>query len=158
MLWQKKQSTETPEVKKTEEQQSEPTLTEKYPQHIEAIQGSDEVWYNIPELGVRMRLNRGFAEDLVYVYSKSEVRATEDQKNTLFRLRRESIFPHIHFRRLNQLVFLVLDRLAKLSESPEILRTGRQQIIIISIVSFRILFLYLGFQLVKTIPILPCAC
>lgn len=40
---------------------------EKYPQHIEAIPGNtDEVWYNIPELGVRMKLNKEFAEDLIY--------------------------------------------------------------------------------------------
>ncbi len=40
---------------------------EKYPQHIEAIPGNtDEVWYNIPEMGIRMKLNKGFAEDLVY--------------------------------------------------------------------------------------------
>lgn len=46
----------------------EPTTpTESYPQHIEAIPGNtDEVWYNIPELGVRMRLNKSFAEDLIY--------------------------------------------------------------------------------------------
>lgn len=44
--------------------QAEPA---KYPQHIEAIPGNtDEVWYNIPELGIRMKLNREFAEDLVY--------------------------------------------------------------------------------------------
>lgn len=38
----------------------------KYPQHIEAITGTDEVWYSIPEFEVRMRLNKEFAEDLVY--------------------------------------------------------------------------------------------
>ena len=36
-------------------------------QHIEPIPGnSDEVWYVIPEMGVRMKLNKEFAEDLVY--------------------------------------------------------------------------------------------
>lgn len=41
--------------------------TASYSQHIEAIPGNtDEVWYNIPEYGVRMKLNRGFAEDLIY--------------------------------------------------------------------------------------------
>ena len=45
--------------------------TEKYPQHIEVIPGNtDEVWYNIPELGIRMKLNKEFAEDLVYVYDR----------------------------------------------------------------------------------------
>ncbi len=44
---------------------------DSYPQHIETIPGnSDEVWYNIPELGIRMRLNKEFAEDLVYVYDR----------------------------------------------------------------------------------------
>jgi hypothetical protein len=37
-----------------------------YPQHIEVITGSDEVWYAIPELGIRMRLNRDLAEKLIY--------------------------------------------------------------------------------------------
>lgn len=38
-----------------------------YPQHIEAISVNvDEVWYNIPEYGIRMRLNKEFAEDLLY--------------------------------------------------------------------------------------------
>ncbi len=41
---------------------------EAYPHHIESISGSDEVWYEIPEIGVRMRLNKEFAEDLVYEY------------------------------------------------------------------------------------------
>jgi hypothetical protein len=44
------------------------TEPEKYPQHIETIPGNtDEVWYNIPELGIRMKLNKEFAEDLVYI-------------------------------------------------------------------------------------------
>lgn len=60
-----------------QKKQSSPALTnntekgtqqsgEKYPQHIEDIPGSDEVWYGIPEYGVRMRLNKEFAEDLIY--------------------------------------------------------------------------------------------
>ena len=41
-----------------------------YQQYIEAIPGNtDEVWYNIPELGVRMKLNKEFAEDLIYKFS-----------------------------------------------------------------------------------------
>jgi hypothetical protein len=61
------------------------TEAEKYPQHIEAIPGNtDEVWYNIPELGIRMKLNKEFAEDLVYAYSKSDEELTkEEQKYTL---------------------------------------------------------------------------
>ncbi len=43
--------------------------TEAYPQHIEAIPGSDEVWYNTPEYGVRMRLNKDFANDLKFGFS-----------------------------------------------------------------------------------------
>ena len=48
----------------------DPLKTPKsYPQHIEAIPGNmDEVWYNIPELGIRMKLNKEFAEDLIYAY------------------------------------------------------------------------------------------
>ncbi|MFZ1654429.1 MAG: hypothetical protein WAT84_01200 [Candidatus Moraniibacteriota bacterium] len=50
------------------EPQAEPGVNpDTYPQHIETIPGNaDEVWYNIPELGIRMKLNREFAEDLVY--------------------------------------------------------------------------------------------
>ncbi|QQR78072.1 MAG: hypothetical protein IPJ68_03185 [Candidatus Moraniibacteriota bacterium] len=55
--------------------------TEKYPQHIETIPGNaDEVWYNIPEMGIRMKLNREFAEDLIYIYSKSDGKITEGEK------------------------------------------------------------------------------
>lgn len=43
-----------------------------YPQHIEAIPGTDEVWYNIPELGIRMRLNKEFASDLIYKFNGSD--------------------------------------------------------------------------------------
>ena len=36
-------------------------------QHIELIPGnSNEVWYAIPEMGVRMKLNKRYAEDLYY--------------------------------------------------------------------------------------------
>ena len=36
-------------------------------QHIEPIPGnSDEVWYAIPEMGVRMKLNKRYAEDMYY--------------------------------------------------------------------------------------------
>jgi hypothetical protein len=49
------------------------TQDKMYPQHLEVIQGSNEVWYNIPEIGVRMRLNKEFAGDLIYsfVHEKS---------------------------------------------------------------------------------------
>ena len=41
--------------------------TEKYPQHIETIPGNaDEVWYNIPEMGIQMRMTKDLANDLVY--------------------------------------------------------------------------------------------
>ena len=52
------------------EPQAEPGVNpDTYPQHIEAIpENTDEVWYNIPELSIRMRLNKEFAEDLVYIY------------------------------------------------------------------------------------------
>lgn len=56
-------------------------VTEKYPQHIEDIPGNtDEVWYSIPEFGVRMRLSRVFADDLVYTYSKSNENITKSQQ------------------------------------------------------------------------------
>ncbi|TXH02422.1 MAG: hypothetical protein E6R05_04220 [Candidatus Moraniibacteriota bacterium] len=45
----------------------EPVAPVEYSQHIEIIPGNtDEVWYNIPEWGVRMKLNKGFAEELIY--------------------------------------------------------------------------------------------
>lgn len=50
------------------EESEEPTVS--YSQHIEAIPGNtDEVWYNIPEYGVRMKLNKEFAEDLIYRFA-----------------------------------------------------------------------------------------
>lgn len=71
--WQKQQSVTTPTPVVTEPVVKEPT-PEKYPQHIEAIPGNtDEVWYNIPELGVRMKLNKGFAEELIYKANESAV-------------------------------------------------------------------------------------
>lgn len=46
-----------------------PLPEQDYSQHIEEISGNtDEVWYNIPEYGVRMKLNKEFAEDLVYKF------------------------------------------------------------------------------------------
>lgn len=53
----------------TQNQLEQPNVesVQEYSQHIEAIPGNtDEVWYNIPELGIRMKLNKEFAEDLVY--------------------------------------------------------------------------------------------
>lgn len=77
-VWQKKQDTAVVSPENIVKPSALPQG--KYPQHITEITGSDEVWYSIPELGVRMRLNRGFAEDLVYIYSKSESGVNEDQK------------------------------------------------------------------------------
>ncbi len=52
---------------------------DRYPQHIENIPNStDEVWYNIPELGVRMKLNKDFAGDLIY--SVSHIKKTYGEK------------------------------------------------------------------------------
>ncbi|MGB4833627.1 MAG: hypothetical protein WBP40_01195 [Candidatus Moraniibacteriota bacterium] len=43
---------------------------EEYPQHIENIPGNtDQVWYAIPELGVKLLLYRDGAEDTVYKYN-----------------------------------------------------------------------------------------
>lgn len=63
--WQTKQNSQTPHMGGIK-----PNITqeETYPQYIEAIQGSNEVWYNIPEDGVRMRLNKEFADDLIYSF------------------------------------------------------------------------------------------
>lgn len=77
-MWQKKQDTTAVSPENIVKPSALPEG--KYPQHITEIAGSDEVWYSIPELGVRMRLNRGFAEDLVYIYSKSESDVNEGQK------------------------------------------------------------------------------
>ena len=66
-----------------QKKQSSPALTnntekgaqqseEKYPQHIEAISGSDEAWYNIPVLGIRMKLNKDFEDDLEYISSNEK--------------------------------------------------------------------------------------
>ena len=38
----------------------------RYPQYIEASQNAGLVYYIIPELGIRMRLNEKFAKDLIY--------------------------------------------------------------------------------------------
>ena len=78
-VWQKKQA-EIKQTNKLASQSSsenqpqsvilnEPTKKDKItlaPQHIVAIPGSDSVWYEIPELGVRVKLNKKYAEDLIY--------------------------------------------------------------------------------------------
>ena len=82
LVWRKKQSAPQPTVpmvqvdggKQSDIPQSQ---ADAYPQHIEAISGTDEVWYNIPEYGVRMRLNKDFAEDLIYSFV---VEVTDDSK------------------------------------------------------------------------------
>lgn len=74
LVWRKKQSAPQPTVpmvqvdggKQSDIPQSQ---ADAYPQHIEAISGTDEVWYNIPEYGVRMRLNKDFANDLKFGFS-----------------------------------------------------------------------------------------
>lgn len=38
-----------------------------YQQHIVATKNPERVWYEIPEFGVRMQLDRTFAEDLIYI-------------------------------------------------------------------------------------------
>jgi len=39
------------------------------PQHIMAIPGSNQVWYEIPEMGIKLLLPKEGAEELVYRYS-----------------------------------------------------------------------------------------
>lgn len=61
------------QVSESQSQSAEQNEAEKeavYPQHIVAIPGSDQVWYEIPELGVRMKLNKEFAEDLIYSHEE----------------------------------------------------------------------------------------
>jgi hypothetical protein len=51
-------------------------------QHIEPILGNpDEVWYAIPEMGVRMKLNKRYAEDLYYGLTE---RSGETDGNSLY--------------------------------------------------------------------------
>ncbi len=59
------QDTPSSKVVPTDDRQN---IFEKYPQHVEVIPGTDEAWYNIPELGIRMKLNKEFAEGLIYQY------------------------------------------------------------------------------------------
>lgn len=68
------------------EPQVEPGVSpDTYPQHIEAIPGNtDEVWYNIPELGIRMKLNREFAEDLVYGFEAAKGLSEKDGGRVYF--------------------------------------------------------------------------
>ncbi|MGB3072842.1 MAG: hypothetical protein WBB68_01120 [Candidatus Moraniibacteriota bacterium] len=68
------------------EPQAEPGVNpDTYPQHIETIPGNaDEVWYNIPELGIRMKLNREFAEDLVYRVVYSKILSGEERRAAYF--------------------------------------------------------------------------
>ena len=61
------------------EQVTEPDLISLYPQHYKMISGNaEEVLYNIPELGIRMKLNKEFAEDLIY--SVSHIKKTYGEK------------------------------------------------------------------------------
>ncbi len=87
VFWYRQQrqvSVKTPSVAEPVTQmpvQTEPvTDPSQYPQHIEAIPGNtDEVWYNIPELGIRMKLNKEFAEDLVYSVSSIKQTYAENE-------------------------------------------------------------------------------
>lgn len=66
-MMQKRQAVSQPVVTVPVVETSAQAEPEKYPQHIEVIpDNTDEVWYNIPEYGVRMKLNSEFADDLIY--------------------------------------------------------------------------------------------
>lgn len=69
-VWQTKQNSQTSPVGTIK---PDTTQEKTYPQYTEVIQGSNEAWYNIPEIGVRMRLSKEFADDLIYsfVHEKS---------------------------------------------------------------------------------------
>lgn len=82
-MWQKKQDRVI--VSSVSIVKSNILSEEKYPQHITEITGSDEVWYSIPELGIRLRLNNEFARDLIYQYSslKDETIVDGEKKHTM---------------------------------------------------------------------------
>lgn len=84
-VWQKEQSNKVPPTANVVKPNT--AQEEMYPQHIEAIQGSDEVWYNIPEYGVRMRLNKEFAEDLVYRFVHEKNSSGEEWGTVYFSLK-----------------------------------------------------------------------
>ncbi|MBP9727944.1 MAG: hypothetical protein KBD27_01055 [Candidatus Moranbacteria bacterium] len=65
-VWQKKQSGEA--LDPVTIVKSDTTQEKTYPQNIEVIQGTNEAWYSLPEYGVRMRLNKEFAENLIYIF------------------------------------------------------------------------------------------
>ena len=74
-VWQKKMSevqpvstsglVEQPENKSQHQEAEAETFS---PQHITPIVGSQQVWYEIPEMGIKLLLSREVAEELVYSY------------------------------------------------------------------------------------------
>lgn len=72
LLWQKnlQQGVQTSPVVKTEDTETGTAQKDVYPQHIESIPGNThEAWYGIPEIGIHMKLNKEFAEDLIYIFA-----------------------------------------------------------------------------------------
>lgn len=69
LFWMKQQKIEIPQIQPVAQNGGSSEEQERYPQHIEAIQGTDEVRYNIPECGVSIHLNKEFAEDTQYIFS-----------------------------------------------------------------------------------------
>ena len=79
-IWQRQQAIPTPTSVVTELYTFDPAVdipvqTESVPelafssQHITAIPGSNQVWYEIPEMGIKLLLSKEAAEELVYKYS-----------------------------------------------------------------------------------------
>lgn len=66
IVFQKKNLKQIETKESTSQSESKTSMEEKHPQHISPISGSDEVWYEIPEYGIRMRLNKEFAGELIY--------------------------------------------------------------------------------------------
>lgn len=62
------QRTPNPRGENTQPNEIQPIETPDYQQHIVAIPNSDEAWYEIPEIGVKLLVSKVVAEDLIYVY------------------------------------------------------------------------------------------
>ncbi len=61
------------------------------PQHIVAIPSSQQVWYEVPEMGIKLLLSKEVAGELVYRYSVNDAMVTENDVEIGNRRRTESI-------------------------------------------------------------------
>ena len=69
-VWQKKQAVSQQVDKGQDVSPSIQTVSQegRYPQHITEIPGTNNVWYAIPEIGIRFIMSKEMAEDLIYSY------------------------------------------------------------------------------------------